>query len=755
MLTIKSYPFLLSIGIGLLFWYGNHFFEGSEWVQLILLNMLQASIGLLSTYWILKRYQRSDSLRLFWMFLGLGTSFSVLGTFVWIVLLGAQQAVSTSEVSYFIWMFSYLFYFIALINQLMKHFKKFLNATFFFNTTIFMVASVSISYHYLLYPLFQINQHALLSIAFTFLFQIADIGILFFIITLYYLIRVQKQNEFLIYLIIGLFLQIIGDSIFAQMTIDDSYVPGGRVDFVWTIALLFIGCTAHYYEAKTTPERVMSQSSLEATVRNGLIFPYASILILSILVMQSYNWMLNALSTGWLIIFLLVIIRQTFTVIKNNKLLFELKQTAYIDPLTGLGNRASFIRETNIRLNDAQVPLAFILLQVKRVRMFTDIFGYLVGEQIIKEVSLRLSNLENMNLKVYRFSEDEFMIVLPNIEKSNIVRANERIFAHLTAPITLDDLELNIFAYSGISTFPDQSQTVEEVQSHAAEALYQAKKFGNHTFVFYETELQSNLVRKLEIESYLRHAIREQQLSVYYQPKVNLCSGKVIGMEALLRWHHPKFGWISPAEFIPVAEESGLINEIGEWVLHTATEQSKQLQLLGFEPLLLSVNVSALQFQTSDFCKRVTDILQKTHLDPQWLELEITESIVQNIKESVSILQCLKNSNIKTSIDDFGTGYSSLNVLEQLPIDTLKIDKSFIDRLMINTNSPMVKTIIELGLNLDLTIVAEGVETMEQKEILEAYGCTIGQGYLFSRPIDFDSFIAFLRTKDSAEIIPI
>ncbi|MFZ0097292.1 MAG: EAL domain-containing protein, partial [Gemmobacter sp.] len=195
-------------------------------------------------------------------------------------------------------------------------------------------------------------------------------------------------------------------------------------------------------------------------------------------------------------------------------------------------------------------------------------------------------------------------------------------------------------------------------------------------------------------------------------------------------------------------EEAGLINEIGEWVLFTATYQSKQLQLLGFEPLLLSVNVSVLQFQNPNFCQRVIEILEETSLDPQWLELEITESIVQNIKESVSILQCLKTSQIKTSIDDFGTGYSSLNVLEQLPIDTLKIDKSFIDRLTPNQKSPMVKTIIELGLNLNLTVVAEGIETIEQKEVLTSYGCTIGQGYLFSRPIDFAAFVTLLQTQD-------
>jgi len=260
------------------------------------------------------------------------------------------------------------------------------------------------------------------------------------------------------------------------------------------------------------------------------------------------------------------------------------------------------------------------------------------------------------------------------------------------------------------------------------------------------------LLRKLEMESHLKNAINNNQLSVYYQPKIDLASECIVGMEALLRWEHPKLGWISPAEFIPLAEETGLINEIGEWVLYTAAQHNKQLQRLGFKPLLVSVNVSALQFQNPHFCSMVGEVIAKTKLDPEWLELEITESIVQNIKESFNIMQQIKSMGIKISIDDFGTGYSSLNVLEQLPIDTLKIDKSFIDRVSYNNPSPMVKTIIELALNLELNVVAEGIETVEQKEILYRNGCMIGQGYLFSRPVDYYTFVDFLTSYAQSNV---
>ncbi|WP_131972954.1 bifunctional diguanylate cyclase/phosphodiesterase [Exiguobacterium sp. B203-G5 25_7] len=740
----KSYPFLLTTGIGLLFWYGNNFFEASQWNALVLLNIIQFLVGLLSTFWIARAYYRSHpSLKQFWLFLSLATSMSATGTFIWIILLYFEQTMSFPTTSYLAWTGSYLFYFAALLNRLKKSSLGVSNATYLFNTMIYMITASSISYYYLLYPLYRIEQHSIWNIAFTFLFQLADLGILFFVITLFYLIQFNKKNHSLLFLVTGLSLQVLGDVLFAQMNMESGYKTGGIVDFIWTIALLFIGFTALFYKDEQNERDVPPATG--PYLKKEFIFPYTSILILSILMMQSYEWNLNALSAGWIIIFLLVIVRQAFTVLKNNTLLLELKKTAYIDVLTGLGNRSAFKQETASLFNNKERSLSFILLQIDRIKIFNDAFGYQVGEQLIQEVSSRLKELDTMKVTIYRFSEDEFLLVLKNSSKSAIGKVKEHILMSLEDSFKLKDFELNIIAHGGITTFPDQSQTIEEVQLQTAEALSQAKQHGNHSFVFYDSELKSNVVRKLEMESHLRHAISQNQLTVYYQSKIDLKSGRIVGMEALLRWYHPKHGWISPIEFIPIAEESGLINEIGEWVIRTAAYQSKQLQLIGFDPLLLSVNVSALQFQNPYFCKMIHQIIQETQLDPQWLELEITESIVQNIQESVSILQQLRSLNIKTSIDDFGTGYSSLNVLEQLPIDTLKIDKSFIDRLTQNTSSPMVKTIIDLGLNLNLTIVAEGIETIEQKSQLESYGCMIGQGYLFSRPIDFDSFIHLLQ----------
>ncbi|KQS15364.1 hypothetical protein ASF99_13060 [Exiguobacterium sp. Leaf187] len=751
--SVTKWPFLILIGISVMFWYGNMVYEGSEWIRLTFLNTIQLIIGIVSTFWILRLLRSlSTSLKLFWLFLSMGTGLSFIGTLVWIINLTiTKQAFEAPPLSYFLWALCYICYFIALLYRLRRASIQFANMTYFFNTMIYMIAAISISYYYLLYPLYRIEEHSLGKITYTVIFQIADLGILFFIITLFYLIQFNKKNKSLNYLIIGLFLQILGDMLFAQMMISENYQSGKVVDFVWTIALLFIGCSAYFYkdESKLTIE---PRTAFFPTLKKEFLFPYLSILVLSILMMESYDWSLNALSFGWIMIFLLIIVRQGITTSKNNRLVLKLNEIAYTDMLTKLGNRAAFFKETQYAMDMSQQDFTFILLQVERVKMFNDVFGHQTGEKLIKEVSNRLKHTIDMNVKLYRFSEDEFMIVTPHKSIADILLLNESIFNVLQPTFKTSDFELNIIGHIGITHYPKQSISLEKVQQHTAEALYQAKQYGNYSFVIYNNEIESNLLRKLEMESHLKNAINNNQLSVYYQPKIDLTSGCLVGMEALLRWEHPKFGWISPAEFIPLAEETGLINEIGEWVLYTAAQHNKQLQRIGFKPLLVSVNVSALQFQNPHFCSMVGEALAKTKLDPEWLELEITESIVQNIKESFNIMQQIKSMGIKISIDDFGTGYSSLNVLEQLPIDTLKIDKSFIDRVSYNNPSPMVKTIIELALNLELNVVAEGIETVEQKEILYRNGCMIGQGYLFSRPVDYYTFVDFLTSYAQSNV---
>ncbi|WP_233569535.1 EAL domain-containing protein [Planomicrobium sp. Y74] len=415
----------------------------------------------------------------------------------------------------------------------------------------------------------------------------------------------------------------------------------------------------------------------------------------------------------------------------------ELRYSAYYDSLTGLANRVSFIGDMKIIIEEkTEEQVAFLLIDLDRFKLINDTLGHHIGDEILKKTAIRLKNSLPATTEIYRLGGDEFVITLPHATERTAAETAKQILASFEKPFPVRSHEINVTTSIGISLFPGHGTTSEDLLKNADAAMYLSKEKGKNIFSFYNAELNKNMMRKMDIENHLVKALELNQLSLFYQPKVNLETQEIVGMEALLRWKHPEMGWISPAEFIPVAEETGQIVPIGKWVLEEACRQNKLWQDQGLPSLKVSVNVSVLQFQSGKFIKNVKSILMDTQLPPQFLELEITESIMQNIAESTEVLEQLGKLGVKTSIDDFGTGYSSLHVLQKLPIDTLKIDKAFIDELDQNCKQPMVKAIIDLALNLGLNIVAEGIESANQMESLIEMGCPVGQGYLFSRPID-------------------
>ena len=265
-------------------------------------------------------------------------------------------------------------------------------------------------------------------------------------------------------------------------------------------------------------------------------------------------------------------------------------------------------------------------------------------------------------------------------------------------------------------------------------AMYRAKTIGRNTYSFYHSLYGIHNLDTLTLENSLRKAIREEELILHFQPKVELETGRIMGTEALTRWNHRKFGWIPPSEFIPIAEETGLIVPLGKLVLEKACRQNKEWQDKGYSDLVIAINVSVLQFKTGDIVKTISDVLEKTKLEPEYLLIEITESVLQDVEESKTIINRLGALGVRVSLDDFGTGYSSLSVLKHLPIHYLKIDKSFIDDINM-TDQNIVKAIIEMGMNLNFELVAEGIETKEQADFLKQNGCHYGQGYFFSKPM--------------------
>ncbi|MDR4947180.1 EAL domain-containing protein [Neobacillus cucumis] len=411
---------------------------------------------------------------------------------------------------------------------------------------------------------------------------------------------------------------------------------------------------------------------------------------------------------------------------------------AYHDYLTGLPNRNKLNASLTGELVSAakrEQKMAVLFMDLDRFKVVNDTLGHNTGDELLKEVAQRLSFSLNDKDIVFRQGGDEFIIILKNADRDVAAKVCRRMMDVLAAPIRIQNYDIYTSPSIGISIFPEDGKTVETLIKRADFAMYQAKKEGKNNFKFYSSNNQASNINPLKLEMDLHKAVEQEELLLHYQPKVSLKTGKIVGVEALIRWNHPEWGQVSPGSFIPIAEETGLIIPIGEWALYTACKQNKEWQQKGFHTTI-SVNLSAKQFTLSNLDETVAKILNETRLEPRYLELEITESITANIERTITTLQKLKKIGVRISIDDFGTGFSSLNDLQKFPLDTLKIDQSFVRRLQNNPNDEtIIKTIISMAHNLNLNVVAEGIETKEQLVFLQEHLCDEGQGYLFTKPL--------------------
>ncbi len=422
----------------------------------------------------------------------------------------------------------------------------------------------------------------------------------------------------------------------------------------------------------------------------------------------------------------------------------ELNYLAYHDSLTDLPNRHLFedrlSQAVTLARHNRQI-LGILFLSVDRFKIIQDTLGHTLGYQLLKKFAARLEECVGAGATIARFEGDEFAVLLTRIDSAqNVVEIANRIFEAMNLPFAIEAHEMFINLSAGISLFPDDGADVQILLKNAGVALSRVREQGGG-YQFFTADMNAKALRRLTMEGNLRRALEREEFEVYYQPKVDTTSRRIVGTEALLRWRHPESGIISPAEFIPLAEETGLIIPIGEWILRTACAQSKAWQAEGFK-IHLSVNLSARQFQQENLLKTITGIVGETGFDSHCLELEVTESsIMTNAEFAVETLNELKATGIKISIDDFGTGYSSLGYLKRLPIDVLKIDKSFVQDIAANPDDmALVMAIITLAHNLRLKVVAEGVETAEQLKFLQLLQCDEWQGYLYSKPVPADDF---------------
>ena len=443
-------------------------------------------------------------------------------------------------------------------------------------------------------------------------------------------------------------------------------------------------------------------------------------------------------------------------------------QLAYYDALTGLPNRRLFLDRFNLELTNASRDakgVAILHIGLDRFKQINDTLGLRVGDAVLREAGQRVEQSVRVSdpseglgsasswVTLSRVGGDEFAVLLPeaaHFENAAIVA--RRILNAMAEPVRVEGQEVFVSASIGISVFPYDGKETDTLLKHASIATYHAKEHGRNTYQFYSREINARSVERLKLENELRKALKNDELMLYYQPKVDVKTGRMTGVEALLRWNHPKLGLVMPGVFIPLAEEAGLIVRMGEWVLQEGCRQAQAWHDAGLTGLGVSVNVSPQQFCQPGLMDAIRDALHRSGLEARYLTLELTESmIMENASRNIETLHEMKGTGLKISIDDFGTGYSSLSYLKRFPLDELKVDRSFLGDLQNGADdAAIVSAIIAMAHSLNLRVVAEGVETQRQLAFLKARGCDQCQGYLFAKPMPAEELTAMVERRRQA-----
>lgn len=419
----------------------------------------------------------------------------------------------------------------------------------------------------------------------------------------------------------------------------------------------------------------------------------------------------------------------------------SLSHLAQHDSLTGLPNRTLLndrLTEAMALANRYRRPVALLFLDLDRFKHINDSLGHVIGDRVLQSVAQRLLSCVRASDTVSRQGGDEFVILLSEIaHPQDATVCADKILDALRSPHHIDEHDLHVTASIGIVTYPDDGTDCETLIKHADFAMYHAKDNGRDNRQFFRRDLNLHAVKRQSLENDVRHALEREEFTVHYQPKVSLETGRIVGVEALIRWLHPHLGLVPPAEFVPIAEVSGLIVPIGRWVLREACHQAQAWQDIGIAPIRIAVNISAVELRAKDFQAGIGLILAETGLEARFLELELTETfLMQDSSATLAVLQDLKQLGLHLALDDFGTGFSSLSHLKRFPIDTLKIDRSFVRSITTNAHdASIVSAVISMGNNLHMRVVAEGVETREQLSFLQECDCPFGQGHYFSQPL--------------------
>lgn len=426
---------------------------------------------------------------------------------------------------------------------------------------------------------------------------------------------------------------------------------------------------------------------------------------------------------------------------------------AYYDILTGLPNR-TFFCDTLLDMlkccDGKSKKGAVLFMDLDNFKTVNDALGHNMGDIILTQIATACRDSVDSTYFMARLGGDEFALLIPCWrDRGELAVIAQSLLNAMQRPFVIQDMEFYITGSIGITAFPEDGNDVDMLYKNADIAMFMAKEIGRNNFQFYSSEMNQRILFRLDMDKSLRYAIKKNEFYLCYQPQVDMLSGRMVGLEALIRWHHPIKGCIAPGEFIPYAEESGLILPIGDWVIRTACRQIRMWKDAGYGEIPVAVNISARQLQNENLITTIREVLEEYQLPPACLELEITETIVmQDFDQAIALLRELKMMGLKISLDDFGTGYSSLNYLKHIPIDTLKIDKVFVDDLMRNTaQDAIVQMIIALAHKLDLQVVAEGVENRDQIVFLRTHLCDRAQGYFFGKPLEAEEIQGWFKHK--------
>lgn len=425
----------------------------------------------------------------------------------------------------------------------------------------------------------------------------------------------------------------------------------------------------------------------------------------------------------------------------------ELHYLAYYDSLSGLPNRLYMLEDLDRFFRDPEGQAAIFFIDMDNFKFINDTLGHKSGDMLIRLVSQKLATLLPLEGMLYRLAGDEFVYFTKNVvNKEAVLSIADNLIRKFKQPIRINSSNIYATVSIGIACYPEDGEDTEELLKNADVAMYRSKKAGKGVFTIYNRTMHSALAERMNIDKHLRNALDQNEFLLQYQPQMNVQTGRIIGFEALLRWHNPELGRVPPILFIPVAEDSRTIISIGEWAMITACAFMSGIHERGYSECRISVNISVIQMVQEDFITMVLDILEDTGLAPQYLELEITESIfMESYEPIIHKLEILRSLGVRIALDDFGTGYSSLSYLKQLPISTLKIDKGFIDNLPEeDKNRSLTEAMIEIGHKMGLEVVAEGVESYQQLAYLKDHGCDLIQGYFLSKPVDEDEVEALL-----------